>query len=245
MHHYRRKSGHAVGNTSTTDVRRAVTASDPYGYKKPTRKVTPQSAPRLGKSPRDRERDQDDDRWWDEEGESFPQHCMVCGKQFVPVDTQSLYCTDACRFEDLSSSSAAPPQYSGHTPTHYPIYSGQPEPRDIVPRASPSRPNSTNFSPTTPAISALSALSSVRPSSPSSVAGTYHPNIWPFSKGSTTDSPNSSYTKPAANYFSSTWDPVYQYDNYGSSADRPLPSRRPNMYSRPKSIELVTPMMGR
>ncbi|KAK4163469.1 hypothetical protein QBC43DRAFT_65377 [Cladorrhinum sp. PSN259] len=243
MHHYRRKSGHGAGNTSMTDVRKAVTASD-LSYKKGTRKITPQSAPRLGKSSRDRERDLDEDRWWDEEGESFPQHCMVCGKQFVPVDTQSLYCTDACRFEDQSSSSAAQAHYSSYPPTQYPVFSGQPEPRDIVPRASPSRPSSTNFSPATPAISALSALS-MRPSSPSSLSGTYHPNIWPFSSKSSVDSPNSSYTKPAANYFSSTWDPVYGYDTYGSSADRPLPARRPNMYSRPKSIELVTPMMGR
>jgi len=82
MHHYRRKSGHGVGNTSTTDVRRAVTASDLSYNKKGrpatmTRKITPQNAPKLGKSPRDRERELDDDRWWDEERESFPQHWYV------------------------------------------------------------------------------------------------------------------------------------------------------------------------
>lgn len=170
-------------------------------------------------------------------------------RKFGLFDTPLLSCktltaTYRCRFEDQSSSSAAPAHYSSHPPTQYPVYSGQPEPRDIVPRASPSRPSSTNFStPTTPAVSALSSALSIRPPSPGSLAGTYHPNIWPFSRSSA--SPSNSYTKPTANYYSSTWDPVYGYDAYGSSADRPLPARRPNMYSRPKSIELVTPMLGR
>jgi hypothetical protein len=51
--------------------------------------------------------------------------------------------------------------------------------------------------------------------------------------------------------FSSTYDGTYYStggvggDYYGTSSDRPLPSRRPTGYSRPKSIELVTPMLGR
>lgn len=80
MHnHHRRKSG----NTSMTDVRKAVTASDPT-YKKHssrppamTRRTTPQTVPKLGKNPRDREKELEDERWWDEERESFPQYWYV------------------------------------------------------------------------------------------------------------------------------------------------------------------------
>ncbi|KAK0736995.1 hypothetical protein B0T21DRAFT_437924 [Apiosordaria backusii] len=295
MHHYRRKSG----NTSMTDVRKAVSASDP-NYKKHssrpttmTRRITPQSAPKLGRSPRDRERELDDERWWDEERESFPQYCeergkegstttlgtdlwgsarvavpayvltfswenaqltesfsMVCEKQFVPSDDQNLYCSDSCRYDDQVSASAAPSRGS-HPPTQYPFYSGVPEPRDIVPRASPSRPGSTHFSvpsshsghlPT--AVMSLKSIS-MRPPSPSSPGSTYAGGVWPFTR-STATSPDNSYSKPTTSYFSSTYDGAYYgTDHYGSSIDRPLPSRRPGVYSRPKSIELVTPMLGR
>jgi hypothetical protein len=96
--HSRRRSGHASGNTSLTDVRKAVTATDP-SYKKyssrpapMTRRITPQSVPKLRRSTRDREKEEED-RWWDEERESFPEYCMICEKQFVPLDDQSLYCS--------------------------------------------------------------------------------------------------------------------------------------------------------
>jgi len=83
--------------------------------------------------------------------------------------------------------------------------------------------------------------------------GTYHSGIWPFARSAAATSPSSSYSRPAANLFSSTYDGAYYGggygagggDYYGTSADRPLPSRRPAAYSRPKSIELVTPMLGR
>ena len=54
-----------------TDVRKAVSASRPSTM---TRRTTPQSAQKLGKSPRDREREWEEERWWDEERESFPQY---------------------------------------------------------------------------------------------------------------------------------------------------------------------------
>lgn len=86
MHHHRRRSGHASGNTSMTDVRKAVAATDP-SYKKhssrpstSSRKITPQSAPKLGKNPRDREKELDDERWWDEERQSFPEYWYVVNK---------------------------------------------------------------------------------------------------------------------------------------------------------------------
>jgi hypothetical protein len=64
-----------------TDVRKAVTATD-VSYKKAsrpsmTRRTTPQTVPKLGKNPRDREREWEEDRWWDDERESFPQYWYV------------------------------------------------------------------------------------------------------------------------------------------------------------------------
>ncbi|KAK4140321.1 uncharacterized protein C8A04DRAFT_39978 [Dichotomopilus funicola] len=252
MHQHRRKSGHASGNPSLTDVRKAVSATDPSSKKyssRPTmsRRSTPQSLPKLGKNPRDREKELDQERWWDEERESFPEYCMICEKQFVPYDDQSLYCS-----EDASISSV-PSRYSSSSypaTTQYPFYSGPPESRDIIPRASPSRPSSTHVSPPVNPASAIAALKSlsVRPASPTSPVGTYHQGIWPFARSTTATSPSSSYTKPSPGFFSSTYDGAYYgagADYYGTSSDRPLPSRRPTAYSRPKSIELVTPMLGR
>ncbi|KAK4157938.1 hypothetical protein C8A00DRAFT_39790 [Chaetomidium leptoderma] len=251
MHHQRRRSGHASGNTSMTDVRRAVTATDP-SYRKyssrpapMTRKITPQSVPKLARNTRDRERDREEERWWDQERQSFPEYCMICEKQFVPANDQSLYCS-----EDPSFSTAASQYTSSHLATQYPFYSGPPEPRDIIPRASPSRPSSTHISPPVTPASAMSALKSlsIRPASPTSPVGTYHSGIWPFARSVTATSPNNSYSRQATGLYSSTYDGAYYgagADYYGTSADRPLPSRRPAAYSRPKSIELVTPMLGR
>lgn len=148
--------------------------------------------------------------------------------------------------------STAPSRYtSSQQATQYPFYSGPPEPKDIIPRASPSRPSSTHVSPPVTPASAMSALKSlsIRPASPNSPVGTYHSSIWPFAGRSVTaTSPSNSYSKPAAGLYASTYDGAYYGaggDYYGTSSDRPLPSRRPVAYSRPKSIELVTPMLGR
>ncbi|AEO69244.1 uncharacterized protein THITE_2119417 [Thermothielavioides terrestris NRRL 8126] len=261
MHHHRRKSGHASGNSSLTDVRKAVGSTDPSAKKhssRPaamTRRTTPQSVPKLGRNPRDREKEWEEERWWDEERESFPQFCMICEKQFVPSDDQYLYCSEECRMHDLNgaSISTAPSRYiNGPSAPQYPLFSGPPEHRDIIPRASPSRPSSTHVSPpstpaTQSAISALKSLS-IRPASPTSPTGTYHSGIWPFGRSATATSPSNSYSKPAMSIFSSTYDGAYSAagsDYYGSSSDRPLPARRPTAYARPKSIELVTPMLGR
>jgi hypothetical protein len=259
MHHHRRRSGHVSSNTSLTDVRKAVTATDP-SYKKHssrpaamTRRTTPQSVPKLGKNPRDREKELDEQRWWDEERESFPEYCMICEKQFLPFDDQSLYCSEECRMHDQNSASismVAGHYTSSHPATQYPFFSGPPEPRDIIPRASPSRPSSTHVSPPVTPASAMAALKSlsIRPASPTSPVGTYHQGIWPFARSTTATSPSSSYSKQSAGFFSSTYDGAYYSaggDYFGTSSDRPLPSRRPPAYSRPKSIELVTPMLGR
>jgi hypothetical protein len=88
MHHSRRKSGHGghgSANTSLTDVRKAVNASDlnsssarhrPSRPAPMIRRNTPQTS-KLGKNPRDREREWEEERWWDEERESFPQYWYV------------------------------------------------------------------------------------------------------------------------------------------------------------------------
>jgi hypothetical protein len=149
---------------------------------------------------------------------------------------------------------------NGHMSGNYPFYAaGNPEPRDIIPRASPSRPNSTYFSPpTTPedvatyqhtsAISALRSLSIRSPSPPSPTSGT-NQSLWPFTRSAAT-SPSTSYTRSNSGFFSSTYDGGYgaggyAYEYGSSGMERPLPSRRPGGYARPKSIELVTPMVGR
>ncbi|KAK5664256.1 hypothetical protein OQA88_474 [Cercophora sp. LCS_1] len=219
-----------------------------------TRKTTSQSVQKLGKSPRDREREWEEERWWDEERESFPQYCMICDKQCPPSSEQFLYCSEACRIHDqMSAGTPSINLYSNLVPS-YPFYSGAQEPRDIIPRASPSRPSSMHFSPPISpeanhqsAISALKSLS-IRSPSPPSPVGTYHPNIWPFGRSVAT-SPNNSYSRPVSNLYPSTYDGAYYGANaiagYGTSSDRPLPVRRPGIYSRPKSIELVTPMVGR
>ncbi|KAL2156174.1 hypothetical protein VTH82DRAFT_919 [Thermothelomyces myriococcoides] len=258
MHHQRRRSGHASGNTSLTDVRKAVTATDTSSRKHSSRpsmsrRVTPQSTPKLGRSSRDREKELEE-RWWDEERESFPVYCMTCEKQLHPLDDQSPYCSEECRLHDQNSSSiptTLPSRCtSSHPATHYPIYSGPPEPKDIIPRASPSRPNSMHVSQSVTPASAMAALKSlsIRPSSPASPVGTYHQGIWPFARGTTGPSPSNSYSKQPTGLFPSTYDGTYYGaggDYYGTSSDRPLPSRKPAAYSRPKSIELVTPMLGR
>ncbi|KAI4869520.1 hypothetical protein F4820DRAFT_12826 [Hypoxylon rubiginosum] len=263
MHHSRRKSGHGSTNSSTTDVRKAVAASDHAKPRRPqtlSRKSTPQTVQKLGKNPRDREREWEEERWFeDDERESFPQFCMTCEKQFTPQDDKCLYCSEACREHDQNASlraSSSHPSHRGHDGFggNLPYYSaGYSEPRDIIPRASPSRwsPPTTPTSTTqytssqyTSAVSALRSLS-IRPVSPTSpVSGN---PVWPFTRSAVT-SPSTSYTKPS-NFYSSTYDNGYAVTSYGyqggATSDRPLPSRKPGAYSRPKSIELVTPIVGR
>ncbi|KAL8387950.1 hypothetical protein RB595_009555 [Gaeumannomyces hyphopodioides] len=287
MHHSRRKSGQG----SSTDVRKAVDSSSSRhkssSRQTMARKTTPQTAHKLAKSPRSRDRDYQE-HWWEEERESFPQYCMSCEKQFVPQDDRFLYCSEACRVHDQnhhsadasSSSSVAARSYASPSSATsppaaslYPYYSAaNAESRDIIPRASPSRPNSMHYSPpTTPssqanhssAILALRSLSirDSSPPSPGGIMGTYHPNIWPFTstsgggggsaRGPSTASPSTSYSRPASTVFSSTYDSAYYgaaapYGGGAPTLERPHPPlRRAGTYSRPKSIELVTPMVGR
>ncbi|KAK7908276.1 hypothetical protein PG985_015579 [Apiospora marii] len=265
MHHTRRKSGHGSTNTSMSDVRKAVTVSDLSRPRRPqtlSRKSTPQVLQKLGKTQRSREKELEEERWWEEERESFPQFCMTCEKQFIPQDEAYVYCSEACRKYDQGSSSnpsAYPiPRTQEIIGGNLPFYAaGHPEPRDIIPRASPSRPSSNYFSPpTTPtstqyttAISALRSLTTRPPSPPSPT--TASAAMWPFTRSAAV-SPSTSYQKPT-NFYSSTYDGGYGASGYGygptsggvGGLDRPLPSRKPGTKGRPKSIELVAPMVGR
>lgn len=258
MHHQRRKSGHGSANTSYSDVRKAVTVTDLSSRHKSTRpamtrRTTPQV--KLGKNPRDREREMEDEYWLSDERESFPQFCMTCEKQCP--DEKAVYCSEACRLSDQHNSavSSATPRSHVHgirTSPNYPFYAaGNPEPRDIIPRASPSRPHSMCISPPTSptsshptsAISSLRSLS-IREPSPPSPASSYHTGMWPFSTRTAATSPSTSYgTRPPSIVYSSTYDYGYTTNPSGTS-DRPLPARRPGAYSRPKSIELVTPVVN-
>lgn len=172
--------------------------------------------------------------------------------------TSQLTCFFSCRRSDQASKSTyhsynSTTDYSSSRNNSY--ASDASEPKDIIPQASPSRPGSMIFAsspPATPgnhyhesAVSALRSLSHARrpPSPPSPTTTT---GFWPFGKGAA-PSPSASYVRPSAGYLSSS---NYDAGYYGGSGGftysgptdhRPLPSRS----SRPKSVELVTPIIGR
>ncbi|KUI60773.1 hypothetical protein VP1G_07972 [Cytospora mali] len=106
-----------------------------------SRRSTSQAVHKLGRNPRDREREIQDEYWLEDERESFPQFCMTCEKQFVPQDEKFLYCSEACRATDqhnapLSSTTPRSHSHSDRSGHYYPFYAaGDPEPRDIIPRA--------------------------------------------------------------------------------------------------------------
>jgi hypothetical protein len=190
---------------------------------------------------------------------------MTCEQQFVPYDDRGIYCSENCRRIDQSSGShsAMPRSYAVG---NHPFYAAdEPEPKDIIPQASPSRPTSMVFASSPPATpgtaayhsSAVSALRSLnlnaRPPSPPSPtsSGIGTSNFWPFTTGgsvrSAATSPSTSYSKPPAQFLSSTYDTGYggYYDLSSGGPSRPLPSRNPGMHARPQSIDLVTPMVSR
>ncbi|PHH70040.1 hypothetical protein CDD82_7382 [Ophiocordyceps australis] len=280
MHHQ-----HAIkaNGSSTTEVRRVVTASDASAkHRRPAmaRRHTPASAQKLGRSQRERERERECDgldSWHDDERESFPQFCMTCEKQFMPHDDKFLYCSETCRRIDQSSTprNAASTQLRTSISGAYGLHQAGflAEPRDIVPQATPSRPTSMHLSNSPPASpgshyhhghysSAISALRSLNlgPSSPPSPTGS---GIWPFCRSTAATSPANSYSRPCLSSSSSSTaaaleqpnrrhssiysynSSTYSYDSGYAVLDRPLPSRHPSAYSRPKSIELVTPVIGR
>ncbi|CAK7241801.1 MAG: hypothetical protein STHCBS139747_003272 [Sporothrix thermara] len=291
MHHSRRKSGHG----SMTDVRKAASASDAKyrsskqssnnSSRRPGTSSTQSTSKssKSGSSSRDTDRTRDDDYWYDDERESFPQFCMTCEKQFVAKDDSFLYCSETCRDYDQEHGASVSAQSfkNSYSSSSRDYFGESREPRDIIPRASPSRPHSTYFSlPPSPtnmsstmpatassAMAALRSLSLRDASPPSPTLAPSTSGIWPFSSRSSAASPGNSYTQPSAVY-ASTYDHGHghghghdyghyrstgassNYYTYGAgqsgylAAERPLPPRRPGSYSRPKSIELVTPLLG-
>lgn len=200
----------------------------------------------------------------------FGDNYLYCSESYViaspiyfPISCQSsnsllLFSKNSCRRSDQASSNStyhsykSSADYSSSRNNSY--ASDMSEPKDIIPQASPSRPGSMLFAsspPATPgnhyhesAVSALRSLSnSRRPPSPPSPTNTT--GFWPFSKNAGT-SPGNSHLRPSAAYLSSSnYDGGY-YGGYGgythnSPTNHPLPSRS----SRPKSVELVTPIYGR
>ncbi|KAG5986373.1 hypothetical protein E4U43_005534 [Claviceps pusilla] len=253
-----------------TDVRKSTSSSDSSSpkSKRPgtTRRHTPSGTHRSSRGHRECEREREDDDTWHDERESFPQFCMTCEKQFMSHDEKHLYCSETCRRVDQNSTSHALTMETYSMGTDYSYHDKEyAEPRDIIPRASPSRPVSTHLNRSSPASpgttstahysSALSALRSlsIAPSSPPSPTGSHAGGgRWPFSRSVAT-SPSGSDRRPSVPYLSSTVDTSYQnnavaytYDTGANRPDRPLPSRQPgSASSRPKSIELVTPILGR
>ncbi|KAH8791173.1 hypothetical protein BGZ57DRAFT_752763, partial [Hyaloscypha finlandica] len=147
-HHSRRKSGREYV---------VVTEKKPSSRPAPLpHRSTPQSVAKGGRGWSSSGRN----RSGRDSGESFPQYCMTCEKQFLPANNTYLYCSEPCRLHDQ-----APPQPlrmnsypASYTPSSPPLtpYTRQytsgsaaatpshEEGPDIIPRFSPtqSRPRS-------------------------------------------------------------------------------------------------------
>ncbi|ESZ97158.1 hypothetical protein SBOR_2414 [Sclerotinia borealis F-4128] len=132
-HHARRKSG----------KENAVVAEKRSSH----RKTAPQIITKGGRS-----KEREGQYVEKDNGESFPQFCMTCEKQFTPANNTFLYCSDQCRLHDHAPTYTSRSNLYATAPNSPPLtpfmssgtlYSPE-EPRDIVPRFSPtqSRPRS-------------------------------------------------------------------------------------------------------
>lgn len=219
------------------------------------------SSARLGQTLKDRESDQDDEQGWYDEADSFPQFCMSCDKQVFSPHEMMPYCSEACRRSDQNSAANPYTSSSGcggggidyygggsaASTSGYPFYATEnPVPRDIVPRASPSRPTSTRLAsdqspPNMPphTYHASSALSmpmslgllvgrSFHGNSPSLPSPDRAGGDWPFSSAgtsqSTTTNSASSSTGGGSGFFSAKHDGVQEYGGYSQV---PLLSQQP------------------
>ncbi|KAE8454315.1 hypothetical protein EG329_005240 [Mollisiaceae sp. DMI_Dod_QoI] len=150
-HHSRRKSGKDYASSEKKSSSRPAALS---------RKTTPQFIPKAPSSGRAeyRHRDRDDEERGRDSGESFPQFCMTCEKQFLPANNTFLYCSEACRLHDQAPPptlrtnsysaypSSSPPltPYSRHFSSYPSATPSHEDGPDIIPRFSPtqSRPRS-------------------------------------------------------------------------------------------------------
>ncbi|KAI9650332.1 hypothetical protein NHQ30_000345 [Ciborinia camelliae] len=142
-HHARRKSGKEYAVVAEKRSSRPTTLH---------RRTTPQTIPKVGRS-----KERENQYVEKDDGESFPQFCMTCEKQFTPANNTFLYCSEECRLHDHAptyTSRSNPYATAPNSPPLTPfmsstsLYSPE-EPRDIVPRLSPtqSRPRSYFKSP--------------------------------------------------------------------------------------------------
>ncbi|KAJ9417884.1 hypothetical protein QL093DRAFT_2422153 [Fusarium oxysporum] len=77
-----------------------------------------------------------------EEENIFPYFCMTCDREFTPYDHQLLYCSLSCRKcdQDTNAKLTNSACHNNSNTANLPFYSAStPAPRDIVPRASPTR----------------------------------------------------------------------------------------------------------
>ncbi|KAH6874789.1 hypothetical protein B0T10DRAFT_498561 [Thelonectria olida] len=188
------------------DLGSVTTTNHSPKHKRPalTRRHSPQ---KMGRSQRERERERVE--LWEDDRENFPQFCMTCEKQFISYDDMGLYCSDNCRRIDQTSTSQTASSVGSYASSNYPFYSaGVQEPRDIIPRLSPSKTSSDRLSPspTTPdtssttyqrssAISALRSLNTRPPSPPSNGSFSFR-NVIPFSRSPGANHPGT-YSRPA------------------------------------------------
>ncbi|PQE10825.1 life-span regulatory factor protein [Rutstroemia sp. NJR-2017a BBW] len=120
------------------------------------RRNTPQTTPRVGAVSNSKSKERERCDVEKDNGESFPQFCMTCEKQFIPANNTFLYCSEDCRLHDQAPTYSSPSNSYATTPNSPPLtpyarassslpalFSTE-EPRDIVPRLSPtqSRPRS-------------------------------------------------------------------------------------------------------
>ncbi|KAG5980814.1 hypothetical protein E4U55_003593 [Claviceps digitariae] len=264
MHHHQRKSGHGHHGSSSTDLRRSTTSSDLSSKSKKSssskRHTSSSGSQKSSRSHHERDREREYETYLDEP-ESFPQYCMTCEKQFMSLDDRDVYCSMACREIDRNSTPHALAMETYSIGVDHSYHSAEyTEPRDIIPRATPSRPIPPRYtqSPSTSstphyssAVSALRALA-ITPSSPPSSNTNSSVGFWPFSRSGSSES----HRRPSVPHMSSTYDTSYdtsyQYntgtytsDTGSSGLDRSLPIRHPAANSRRKSTDLVTPVLGR
>ena len=178
--------------------------------------------------------------------------CLVTFPHTVYINTNLTF---SCRKEDesLSLSPTFPPAApsSSLTSLYSPV--DLDSPRDIVPRAAPSRPHPIDTSPhdlstTSPAMSALRSIHHGPPSPPSA-------SIWPWRTPTIvepTSAKSYSFKNPGGWFSTRAQQPqlrdYYQQDNAQHQYDlyttmgRPLAPKKPGQSVRPKSIELMQPL---
>ncbi|KAL3424980.1 hypothetical protein PVAG01_04261 [Phlyctema vagabunda] len=147
-HHVRRRSGKEV----------IVTEKKTGGRPAPlSRRSTPQHLPRVSSGHNRTKHAREDEESKRDSGESFPQFCMTCEKQFVPANNTFLYCSESCRVHDTTSMLAQgrSNSTSSISPTTPYFYSPNEGP-DIIPRASPTQSRPRSYFNSEPCIHAYS-----------------------------------------------------------------------------------------